>query len=401
MSMRNYRKGLVLFAVLLFILAGYVSAGEQEIQEKLNKEVKVELKDVTIAEALDKIGEEAGVEIELSDEAEWKLPQGGSTRISVLMEGSLSEGLSEMLNSFFMRYAVGDEKITIYPQQVLERIIGRPNTRQLELLKKIYCAQFSVSGSPTQEAVLKLIKSELGDVVFSSYDMPEKFEKILKSLVGIKTSTTLTFAVLLDQYCDETGLTWYISEMKFPTEIPQIKVVKEEEFCEARLDQIVDFSFHNEIARSVIEKLGGMAGVEIIVNRNELSWLEQRISVDMQNTSIRQALINFVNTMDGVINFSLDAESIYIQGPKHPDKITRPRPSQTRPTTRRPEVKSGEYVGKISIPMDGGKYFLEFMLREGDLPEDLKALRDEKIKEILGKARTEKKGDSEKGGSDD
>jgi hypothetical protein len=34
--------------------------------------------------------------------------------------------------------------------------------------------------------------------------------------------------------------------------------------------------------------------------------------------------------------------------------------------------------------MDGGKYFLEFMLRESDLTEELKKLRTEKMKEILG-----------------
>jgi hypothetical protein len=36
--------------------------------------------------------------------------------------------------------------------------------------------------------------------------------------------------------------------------------------------------------------------------------------------------------------------------------------------------------------MDGGKYYIEFMLRESDLTEDLKNLRAKKIEEILGKA---------------
>ena len=46
----------------------------------------------------------------------------------------------------------------------------------------------------------------------------------------------------------------------------------------------------------------------------------------------------------------------------------------------------GGYVGKISIPMDGGKYYIEFMLRENDLTEELKNLRTEKMKEILGQS---------------
>jgi hypothetical protein len=36
--------------------------------------------------------------------------------------------------------------------------------------------------------------------------------------------------------------------------------------------------------------------------------------------------------------------------------------------------------------MDCGKYFIEFMLRERDLTEELKKLRDQKIKEIIKKS---------------
>lgn len=35
--------------------------------------------------------------------------------------------------------------------------------------------------------------------------------------------------------------------------------------------------------------------------------------------------------------------------------------------------------------MDGGNYYVEFMLRESDLTEELKKLRAEKMQEILGK----------------
>ena len=47
----------------------------------------------------------------------------------------------------------------------------------------------------------------------------------------------------------------------------------------------------------------------------------------------------------------------------------------------------GGYVGKISIPMVEGesKYYIEFMLRESDLTETLRKLREDKIKEIFRK----------------
>jgi hypothetical protein len=46
--------------------------------------------------------------------------------------------MTQMLNEFFMRYAVGQSEITIYPRPELDHIIGRPSARQLGLLKALY-----------------------------------------------------------------------------------------------------------------------------------------------------------------------------------------------------------------------------------------------------------------------
>ena len=111
------------------------------------------------------------------------------------------------------------------------------------------------------------------------------------------------------------------------------------------------------------------------------SWLSEEITVNMQNVSLRQALLNIVNTVDGEIDAGVDDNSIEIQGP------TRRAPKPVVPAkTKSSAGTSDGYVGKISIPMEGGKYYIEFMLREGDLTEELKKLREEKIKEIIEKS---------------
>jgi len=416
MAMKSYRKALVFFVVLLFILAGYVSAGEQEIQEKLNKEVKVELKDVTIAEALDKIGKEAGVEIELSDEAEWKLPAGAATRISVLLEGSLSEGLSEMLNSFFMRYVVGDEKITIYPRPELKHIIGRTDKERLKLLKDIYSKYFRALDN-----VRNMLKQVLGrDVVLSpiskrksfrhavyriGHKNPEEQRREIGEGSVIEFSYPLTLSHIFDSLSSHQS--WYISGAEFPKTIPEIVFLDSIDFRKAKLNQIIDISFKDKKAKKILDVLSYMSGMELRIEKKEpsepSSLLENKLTVNMQNVEVEDAIRNIINTI-GIrcsINPETNLISVFVP-PSRDERLARVVTSRAAAAARRRrEVASGEYVGKISIPMDGGKYFLEFMLREGDLPKDLKALRDEKIKEILGKARTEKKGDSEKGGSDD
>jgi hypothetical protein len=93
----------------------------------------------------------------------------------------------------------------------------------------------------------------------------------------------------------------------------------------------------------------------------------------MQNIKLRQALLNIVNSVDGGMYF--DGNGIRVIEPKRPQRAVAPA---------KPKSGAGEgYVGKISIPMDGGKYFIEFMLRESDLTEGLKKLRENKIKEIF------------------
>ncbi|MHC4242570.1 MAG: hypothetical protein ACYSU4_09205, partial [Planctomycetota bacterium] len=80
----------VIVAVLIIgIGAGYVRADRQELLARLSREQgEFELKDVTITEALGKIKQITGVEIVLSDEAQWKLPQGEATRLSASLKGS-------------------------------------------------------------------------------------------------------------------------------------------------------------------------------------------------------------------------------------------------------------------------------------------------------------------------
>ena len=115
-------------------------------------------------------------------------------------------------------------------------------------------------------------------------------------------------------------------------------------------------------------------GLGLLVKKREPSWLEEKISVSMQNIKLGQAILNVVSTVDGAVDLIDNNNNINMTGPVN-IKPTTPKPDKT---------KYSEYIGKISIPMDEGKYYLEFMLRENDLTEDLKKLRQEKIKEIIG-----------------
>lgn len=382
---KNFRKMMILGVVLVYVLSGYARADKQQLHERLSKEIKIQLDNVTIAEALEKIGQKVDVKFVLSHEAAWKLPLGEATRLSVALQGPLAESMTEMLNTFFMRYAVGDEQVTIYPRPELVHILGRPTIKQLELLKAIYTNSMSeyVSG---QEAsfVNKLLGQE---VLVLSSDWYKEFGKILDSLraesgelsvnVSYSLSTPITMAHLLDS-CEE----WYLSGPAFSGKVPEIRVVDIQDFRYARLNQVVDISFKEERADVIIQRLANWTGMELYIDKEDPLWLSEEITVDMENIKLRQAIVNIVSTVDGQVR-SIDYEDniIYIKGPIHRQKPRIPR--RTAPSS---PAKSEAYVGKISIPMKGGKYYIEFMLRESELTEELKKLRAEKMKEILGES---------------
>jgi hypothetical protein len=378
-SLRN-----VIVAVLIIgIGTGFARADRQELLNRLIREqTEFEFKDVTIAEALDDIGSELGVEIVLSDEAEWKLPNGRATRLSASLNGSLADSLIEMLNAFFMRYVVGDNEITIYPRQELEHILGRPNAEQLKMLKNIYAVKFSFGPGFSAENILDMIRNMFEGISFLPYDTPKRISEIFKSMSTDKGMVPVSFTVILEQVGDKYRTPrWYLSGMDFPGQAPVITMVNEEDFRKAKLDQVVDISFKDETAAVILQRLSGWVGMDLLVNKSNPMWLEEEIVVNMQNIKLRQALRNIVNSVDGEINIYADQNQINVHGPKHRRKVVVPA------KTKSSGGASEGYVGKISIPMGEGedKYYIEFMLRESDLTEGLKKLREDKIKEIIRK----------------
>lgn len=381
MSVKSFTRLVVVTIAVVFVFAGFARADNKQLKEKLSKDISIELNDVTIAEALKTIGQKAELKIVVSDEAVWKLPEGETTRLSVKLEGQLGESMAEMLSAFFMRYAVGDEQITIYPRPELEHIIGRPSARQLELLKKIYTLRITFGQGFTAEITNSFIGKSL-EVSFLPYNIPDNIYKILKTSESSKGTSPTTLAVLLEQIgVEQNKPHWYISGTDFPNEVLMIKMTSEEQFRQAKLDQIVDVSCKDEPALNTLQRLTSWTGMELIIIGSDTSWLEDTISVNMQNITLKQALMNMITLLGG--KYEIDVVRNYLR--IHAPEPASPETDKQKSLKNIKEADDG-YVGKISIPMDGGKYFIEFMLRERDLTEELKKLRDQKIKEIIKKS---------------
>lgn len=388
MNTKNLVRTLVFVVSLGGISAGFVQADKLQLQKKMSEDVDIKLNNVPVTEALEVIGEKAGVKFVLSDEAVWKLPQGEATRLSVVLEGPLADSMPEMLSALFMRHVVGENEVTIYPRPELEHILGRPTTKQLELLKRIYttATNIYIKGN-VPETINAMLGQEILILPITYYgNLGTTLDSIIVPKQGAETGKVLDLStqVTLAQLLNETGSSWYLSGMDFPNQGPRIQLCQEVDFREAKLNQIVDISFKDEKPAVIIQRLVKLTGMELFITKSidDPSWLEDEyISVEMQNIKLKQALLNIISSVDGGGDFEVSVNEIHVTGPIRPRKTAAPRKTQSGD-----KVDGTGYVGKISIPMDGGKYYIEFMLRESDLTEELKSLRTKKIEEILGKA---------------
>ena len=411
MNAKNLTRIVVAAIISMCLFADHARANKQQLQEKLSKDIGIRLSDVTISNALESIGQKAGIKIVLSDEAVWKLPYGEATRLSVSLSGPLADSLTEMLNAFFMRYAVGEYEVTIYPRPELEHILGRPSTRQLELLKSIYTKTIRIYYlDQVQKTVNEAIDEQ---VLISPIEVQSQLDDFLRQLVGkekhIRTETVIrqgrpvrvervretepnetepteyilptpvTLVQLLNQVDTGSGpeyTRWYISGMDFPGQTPEIHVVGQDEFRSLRLKQKIDVSYKDQRLDEIFQDLANRAGVPlVVVTGSQLH--EHSLSASMQNIEIHQAVRNIAE-MAGVE--CEIRESIVL-------RLRNPDLTKSRTVSKdNDKITTEGYVGKISIPMDGGKYYLEFMLRESDLTKELKKLRAEKMKQVLGKS---------------
>jgi hypothetical protein len=383
----------------LGIWVGDVRADKAQLEERLKQDLQFQVENVTIAQALEQIGQKGGVKIVLSPGAVWKLPEGPDTRVSVTLEGRLSESLGKMLYNFFLRYAVGNEALTIYPRPELKHVIGRPTAADLKLLRNTYENKMwgSISAGTTEAPerfVQSMVRSLAGVpvAVMPPGAVPE-IGRAIQRMAG-KTAPPgsahdpnssrggpLTLALLLEGVGQSSSLhqTWYVQGPEFPRQVSEIRIVRREEFWQAHLDQILDVSFSNEMGESVIGTLAAWGDLTVQFPDGDVpSGLAQKITLEVQNTKLTDVLDRAASVLGiyKTLNLSTGVVELRLPPPRRPAKETAPQaPSET--------PSGGGYVGKISIPMDGGRYFIEFMLRESDLTDELRQLRQQRIRQIL------------------
>jgi hypothetical protein len=260
--------------------------------------------------------------------------------------------------------------------------------------------QSTINGAMGQEVLISPVEVQAELNVLLSKLVGEKIEygpggepePVAKTVDSRPSKYNLPTPVTLAQLLSQVKLNknrekgyWYISGTELPGQSSEICVVRGNTFVELKLNQKVDISYKNEYLDKILQDLAGRSDADLDVTQGSCLH-EYTLSVNMQNVPIKQAIMNVTAMVDAVCEFDWNSGgcniSIMGPGPKEIKATEAPPEPGAAPS----EVDSGGYVGKISIPMDGGKYFIEFMLREKDLTEELRQLRAKKMNEVLGRS---------------
>jgi hypothetical protein len=174
--------------------------------------------------------------------------------------------------------------------------------------------------------------------------------------------------------------TWYIQGPGFSRPVAEIWIVPREQFWRAHLDQIVDVSFQNETGQAVLESLVARGDLAVQFHSGPVAEaLARTMMLEVQNARLSDVLGRALSALGIAWNVRTSEGTLELTVPAKP---AAPKP-ETPQATASESPAGGGYVGKISIPMDGGRYFIEFMLRESDLTDELRQMRQEKLRQIL------------------
>jgi hypothetical protein len=252
------------------------------------------------------------------------------------------------------------QKLLIAPIGVLAELNNL--LRQLAGIEPIYAQGYDPRRRTPPTGMMKARGSEPNE--------PEPVEFVLPTPV---TVVQLLSQVAITRSLSETR--WYVSGMDFPGQRPEVRVVSSYEFTELKLDQTIDVSYKDESLDRILRDLANRAGLSLVVRPGGASLSAYKVSASLQNAKIQQA-IGSVADMAGAAYELRPTDGLL-------EVYRLDRPSQTGERKSTDKATGDGYVGKISIPMEDGKYFLEFMLRQSDLPKELSTLRDETVRDVL------------------
>lgn len=318
----------------------------------------LKLESQTLAAVLEALSKRAGVRFEIDDDTYATLPWGRDTRLATLkLSGaSLRAALDEILKPLGFVYSIGDNSVRIVPSDALARINRRATWDDLHYLQMLN------STACTQQ---NLAKIKFQYRITTKTNAPQ--------LLGnqFKRAGDGTIAQILDVATKALGWTW------FPDQ-DHVVILSAQAHIAHNLARTVTARYNQMGLAHILLDLADKADVPIFLEPGLMLKLPPNTANNytllLQQTTVRDALELICAETGLAYQILRDGISISLA----PDAKGNAAGARNR---------GDPYVARIVVPAKNGNYNYEFLIRESELPQDVREYRGQMIDEMIEKVR--------------
>lgn len=339
------------------------------IAQALDQPTELELKDVPIREAVERLAEKTGVPIEVITGTVRFLPYGSQTMVTAAIQGQpLREALTALVQPIGLQFRPEQDRVIVEPSPPLARMARRASWPELDLLA-------SLISRPWTPELFASLKFQFQD---SSTDDLAANLQMLKKLCGSVGAGSA--AEVLEHATDHYGWTWYVSgEM--------IAIISKPKQIERQLERRVTLQYNASLKDALLD-LGEQAGVLVRFDPGVLATLPSSMvgsfTLSVANTTVRQAL-EVVAGQTGLSYFiEPDGIRFTTAGAGGATSSSQQLASAVKVAVER----TNPIIGSVQFPTGREGATFSIFVRENDLPPDVSDLIKARKQQTLDWMRT-------------
>jgi len=341
------------------------SSSSALINEALDKQVKLNISNQTIPQAIQKIADETGVRIEVSPRVYDLLPWGEQTTINAKIENQTLRGaLAAITRKLGLTFELKDEAVELQPLPSLRRLGRRATVDELGVLDLLARAPLEpTTDRPSVKQLLAAVDGKL-EAAKSTFAIENRAFGDNAGSVQIPVARNATLLDALEAIPQNSDATWY------PWGSTLVVQEKADHYRD-QLGKTFTARYNGVDIAQVLSELSSRSGVPFVIEPGAVQRIPQDariVKLTLDAAPIQQALENIAGFTG--LAWSVSDKGVYIWNPS----------TAGANQTREPSV------GLLTL--DNG---VQVVLRESQVPPDLREYIRHKTEQQFEKMRVQMK----------
>ena len=334
------------------------------IDQALDETSQITLDGVTLREAFAIVTEQTGVVVVMTDAVMALAPYGPHTRVDNVRIDNipLRLGIQDLVRPLGMTFIVLDDRIEIIPTEPIARL-GRPATWEdldtLNRLRKLLPGRESDS------------LATLRTLVQFHVPAPNAWATLADALKGVGAGPG---DQVLSVACDQLGWAWYLDG-------PRIVIASIELAIRQQLQRPISLRIGNRPLFDVTQAVARAVGIRVRIEPGALEGLPMPIR---QSFSLTVHMLSGEETLDKIaayagLGYLIDADGVLYYAASRPVGAA----AGAGVAAGRQTGAHDPYVATVTVPMADGAYQMEWLIRQSELPDELRALRRQHLEALF------------------